>query len=231
MKDAGLPRGLRYIGCEDHEEGLFRQYAGGSNAQSALIHMLDIALGVDHRDPTTTDYEHEAPSKNSFLLDMRNYMPAEHRKFLEHLEETCNIRQFCLQHRHHKVLSEAYDACLAMLKVFRDRHLAIVSRYIVIPASKVREQRVSLMKTSNGLAKVITSNKSQLKGTGGTNLMNFLKQSRDETGNMAVSNWAKTLMANNYGAIDLAQADHRLFTSLTGSFVNDADWQEGGLCL
>ena len=87
------------------------------------------------------------------------------------------------------------------------------------------------VKGSNGLAKVKTTHNEQLKGTGGTNLMNFLKQSRDETGRMAVSNWAKTLMANNYGSIDLAQADHRLFTSLTGSFVNEADWQEGGLCL
>lgn len=236
MADAGLPDGLRYEGCEDSPEGLYRKYSGGSNAQSALIHMLDIALGVEHRE--TSDGSVETIStlspRNEFMQDMRNYMPANQRRYLEHLTAVVNIREFCLAHRNDAVLSEAYDACLAMLKAFRDKHLSIVSRFIVIPAGAARKtaQNETEIKTEGkGLAKVSVKDKKDLKGTGGTNLMNFLKQSRDETGQMAISNWAKNLAANNYGSIDLAKADHRAFIGLAGSYGKDWDVVEGGLCI
>lgn len=234
MADAGLPNGLRYEGCEDSREGEYRAYSGGSNAQSALIHMLDVALGIEHHqtvDGTESTVSALSP-KNDFMEDMRNYMPAPHRRYLEHLTDVCHVRQFCLSHRDDAVLSEAYDACLAMLKAFRDRHLAIVSRFIVVPAAKARRNvdgGDDVKSEHKGLAKATTKTNAELKGTGGTHLMSFLKQSRDETGNMAVSNWAKNLMANNYGAIDLHEADHRAFIGLAGSYGKD--WSEGGLCI
>ncbi|BFZ58065.1 Indoleamine 2,3-dioxygenase [Savitreella phatthalungensis] len=242
MAEAGLPQGLRYEGCEDHADGAFRNYSGGSNAQSALIHMLDVALGVEHHqtgDGKLQTIQAISP-RNDFMIDMRNYMPANHRRFLEHLEQVANIREFCLEHKDDAILSEAYDACLAMLKAFRDKHLAIVSRFILIPASNARRQAsadsrpgtgisaTSGTSTPKGLASVISESRSQLKGTGGTNLMAFLKQTRDETGQMAVSNWAKVLMANDYGHADLSNCDERLFIGLNGAEVDD--WTEGGIC-
>lgn len=232
MADAGLPNGMRYEGCENSREGLYRKYAGGSNAQSALIHMLDISLGVEHREANTTQADAEK-KRNEFMDDMRNYMPAQHRRFLEHLAKVVNLRTFCLANKNDLVLSEAYDACIAMLKVFRDKHLAIVTRFIVLPASKSRQQPANIAKDmprqAKGLAALVPKDKTDLRGTGGTNLMSFLKQSRDETGHMAVSTWAKNLSANGYGSVDLADADHRVFISLTGSYGNE--WSDGGLCI
>lgn len=46
MAEAGLPRGVLYDTGSD--ESTYRQYSGGSNAQSSLIHFFDIVLGVRH---------------------------------------------------------------------------------------------------------------------------------------------------------------------------------------
>ena len=47
MAEAGLPRGVKYLDGSGNEE--FRQYSGGSNAQSSLIQAFDIILGIEHR--------------------------------------------------------------------------------------------------------------------------------------------------------------------------------------
>ncbi len=46
MELAGLPKGVFYE--ERDGKGKWRQYSGGSNAQSSLIQFFDIALGVEH---------------------------------------------------------------------------------------------------------------------------------------------------------------------------------------
>jgi len=43
---AGLPNGVFYE--EGEGKGKWRQYSGGSNAQSSLIQFFDVALGVEH---------------------------------------------------------------------------------------------------------------------------------------------------------------------------------------
>ncbi|KAF9576788.1 hypothetical protein EC968_003295 [Mortierella alpina] len=45
MAEAGLPNGVRYEGVDNGE---YKKLAGGSAAQSSLIHALDIAFGVEH---------------------------------------------------------------------------------------------------------------------------------------------------------------------------------------
>jgi Indoleamine 2,3-dioxygenase. len=47
MAAAGLPDGVYYDTGDGNGE--WRQYSGGSNAQSSLIQFFDIVLGVEHR--------------------------------------------------------------------------------------------------------------------------------------------------------------------------------------
>src|SRR5947199_8623737 len=74
---------------------------------------------------------------------MRQYMPGPHRRFLEHLATIANIRDFVEARKNNKELTIAYDACLHMLRTFRDKHIQIVSRYIIIPAKEARKQSSS----------------------------------------------------------------------------------------
>lgn len=128
------------------------------------------------------------------------------------------------QRRADNELRVAYDACLAMLSKLRDIHIAIVTRYIVTPSRAERarsrsrspevvRKRVNLATASRepqqtppqkkrgpqGIALDTSSSppddKKDLKGTGGTQLMSFLKQARDETGDPAVSDWARRFMS------------------------------------
>ncbi|BFZ61625.1 Indoleamine 2,3-dioxygenase [Saitoella coloradoensis] len=195
MAEAGLPNGVIYEGCD--EENHYRKYAGGSAAQSALIHALDIALGVEHR-PTGEKKDtprqpsppgQAPPPKHNFIHEMRNYMPGPHRRFLAHLSTVANIRPYVQQHsQSHPEVAQAYDACLAMLRSFRDKHIQIVSRYIIIQA-KGQNQSPPKATQTTGLAKTQSADKKEFRGTGGTSLIPFLKQARDETGEVLVGGW------------------------------------------
>jgi len=57
MVGAGLPNGVFYE--EGNGRGEWRQYSGGSNAQSSLIQFFDVALGVEHQ-----------PTKNSKVAEV-----------------------------------------------------------------------------------------------------------------------------------------------------------------
>lgn len=314
MADAGLPLGLIYEGVDNlwnaesdeyadmshlsEAERMLRQYrkyAGGSAAQSSLIHALDVAFGVEHhptgerkarrpsnaqrldrynnmpptnsvdelarRDTTsmqrTLSTEVMKPNRNNFIQTMRKYMPREHRHFLSDLEKAANLRPYMLKLQAQSEqgelsasqtqLLEAYNGCLDQLKAFRDKHVQIVSLYIVNQARKgpniphggfaidhtrtehkamekeKEKQQLqapetdstsegdetsdkpnilypqtalstspSLSKSSPlhklnnllptlGLAKYMDPESKVVRGTGGTNVMPFLKQSRDET--------------------------------------------------
>ncbi|KAG9249775.1 Indoleamine 2,3-dioxygenase [Emericellopsis atlantica] len=202
MAEAGLPHGVLYETGTGTEE--YRQYSGGSNAQSSLIQFFDIALGIEHR-PTgerRVDASHDTagdPSqRHNFIREMRNYMPGAHARFLEDASRASNIRSFVVEHQNEE-LSLAYDACLAMLSAFRDQHITIVTRYIITPSREVRARSRSrspeAVRQRNNIAVASTKGKSQAqKGTGGTALIPFLKQARDETGDPAVHSWTKRFM-------------------------------------
>ncbi|KAL7311274.1 Indoleamine 2,3-dioxygenase [Mucor circinelloides] len=195
-------------------------------------------------------------NRNTFLRAMRKYMPRPHREYLEDLEEASNIRPYILQleenDKNGNISAEeleivkAYNDCLHQLKLFRDKHVQIVTLYIVNqarkgpniphggfaiekkqqeePAQKEQEQpetekpgistksaathndlypqtqletqpgirknsktdKVSQMFPQLGLARKLASNAEVVRGTGGTNVMPFLKQSRDETADMKI---------------------------------------------
>ncbi|KAG5439848.1 hypothetical protein PCANB_000130 [Pneumocystis canis] len=181
MADEGLPKGVFYEGCS---EG-YRLYSGGSNAQSALIHTLDIALGIAHY-PVNVSPDSinmfDIYKKENFFKEMRMYMPGSHRRFLEYLEKITNIRQYSLDHSDDSEITAEYNACIANLKIFRDKHLQIVSRYIIIESKTKLSANDKNYKnpTQMNLAQYVPEEKN-LKGTGGTNLVSFLKQTRNGT--------------------------------------------------
>jgi indoleamine 2,3-dioxygenase len=254
MAEAGLPNGVIY------EDGIgvdvYRQYSGGSNAQSSLIQFFDIVLGIEHRptgerrDPASeSDLEGTAPPpKHNFINEMRKYMPGPHRRFLEHVTLCANIRDFVESHTDNRGLCIAYDACLAMLRAFRDKHINIVSRYIIVKSresrSHSRSRSPEVLRRKQNIAtssrKDKSGDKKNLKGTGGTALMPFLKQARDETGEPAIDAWTKKLM--NKASISSGKGSHDLFlgkvdehadgdlevTGLAGTWTMDSDG--GGLC-
>jgi indoleamine 2,3-dioxygenase len=208
MTEAGLPNGVIF----DDGTGTqpYVQYSGGSNAQSSIIQFFDIVLGVEHRatgvkrsDGTEAEPAMPAPSHN-FILEMRKYMPGPHRRFLEHVESVSNIREYVVANRSNRALVTAFDACLAMLRTFRDKHIQMVSRYIIIKSRESRSHSRSLSPqqakaTRVNIANTLNrgdSNSKKLRGTGGTALIPFLKQARDETGEPAIDAWARRLLNN-----------------------------------
>lgn len=270
MAEAGLPDGVRYE-LDASGRGEYRQYSGGSNAQSSIIQFFDIVLGIEHRPtgekPPTADASASesdasrgrAPApRHNFIMEMRKYMPGPHARFLNDVQAVANIREFVeTWGSGDQELRVAYDACLAMLSKLRDRHISIVTRYIVTPSRAERarsrsrspeavRQRVNLATASRqpqsrrgpqGIA-LDTSAKKDLKGTGGTQLMSFLKQARDETGDPAVLDWSKRFMnrqprREGQGDFFLGKGEHPVeeveVAGLAGTWTMDDDF--GGICI
>ena len=216
MKEAGLPHGVFYD--DGTKRSTWRQYGGGSNAQSSLIQFFDVVLGVEHR-PTgekmneSSESEPEpgmAPKpRHNFIHEMRQYMPGPHRRFLQAVEGVSNIREYVDLNRRDRALCVAYDACLAMLRALRDKHIQMVSRYIIVKSRESRSASRSRGQTrpdpaptrGSGIASIRYGRpedrekpKKKMRGTGGTALIPFLKQARDETGEPAIDDWARSLL-------------------------------------
>ncbi|GES61240.1 indoleamine 2,3-dioxygenase subfamily [Aspergillus terreus] len=250
MADAGLPHGLLYD--TGHGEPEYRQYGGGSNAQSSLIQFFDIVLGVEHRPTGETRPNEENKDKegmvgaprHGFIQEMRDYMPGPHRRFLEHVNAVANIREYVEDRRSDKALCIAYDACLSMLRAMRDKHIQIVSRYIIIPSrdAKARPPRATSPRRQSNAMNLANTRAAdgkpdkKLRGTGGTALIPFLKQARDETGEPAIDAWAKRILSNgpaeaSFAALSKVGEGHDgnlEVVGLSGTWA--ADDSEGGIC-
>jgi len=254
MADAGLPDGVIFDTGSTHDT--YVQYSGGSNAQSSVIQFFDIVLGIEHR-PTGekrhsgggSDSEGAIPApSHHFINEMRKYMPGPHRRFLQHVASVANIRDFVESHRSNRALVIAFDACLAMLRALRDKHIQMVSRYIIVKSRESRSHSRSISprhvapKRTN-LASMSSAHGggdggTRLRGTGGTALISFLKQARDETGEPAIDAWASRLLNN--GPADAAGGVARLtkmsehasgeveMVGLAGTW--SVDDSEGGIC-
>ncbi|KAK8913103.1 Indoleamine 2,3-dioxygenase [Metarhizium anisopliae] len=261
MAEAGLPHGVLYDEGTGAEK--YRQYSGGSNAQSSLIQFFDIVLGIQHlptgeRQNPSASSESEpeagarhaaaAASRNNFIQEMRRYMPGPHARFLADVARVANIRDFVQANKPNRQLCLAYDACLAMLSAFRDKHIAIVTRYIITPSREARargrsqsRKRVNLAAASASAAAAGAQTKQGGQtGTGGTALIPFLKQARDETGEPAVEEWTRRFMKRKLKAE--YQADAVFFPKADkGAVETDVDvkglagsWtmddEGGGIC-
>jgi indoleamine 2,3-dioxygenase len=102
---------------------------------------------------------HEHAHTRDFLDAMLQYMPPNHRALVAALRETSTIRT----RADHGLpaLRDAYNACIAATDEFRRKHIGLTSQYIIKQASK-----------HVGPGTI---------GTGGTDFVEFLRESRVET--------------------------------------------------
>jgi indoleamine 2,3-dioxygenase len=147
-----IPQGITYEGVTAYG-GRPRQFRGETGAQSSIIPSLDAALGVVHKDDPLRPY----------LMEMREYMPPQHRAFIEAIENGPSVRKYVLENsQKDPVLRDAYNECVHCLERFRSKHLEYASRYV---------HKQSLQSPYNPTGR----------GTGGTPFVPYLKKHRDET--------------------------------------------------
>jgi indoleamine 2,3-dioxygenase len=176
MEAAGLPNGVFYD--EGNGKGQWRKYRGGSNGQSSLLQFFDAALSVNHT------------RSGNFHAEMREYMPGPHKRFLDDIESIANIRSYVDSHQEDTELLQAYNEAVAALSRFRDIHIALVTRFIIIPARQGRPAQFAERNDIASMSTKMAAEKGQtqeLVGTGGTKLIPFLRTSRDETKEATVS--------------------------------------------
>lgn len=245
MAEAGLPNGVLYDDGSNNPQ--YGQYGGGSNAQSSLIQLFDIVLGVEHRPtgekkppspPQDAKDGVSGPPRHGFIQEMRSYMPGPHRRFLEHVSAVANIREFVEARRSDGALRTAYDACLYMLRTMRDKHIQMVSRYIIVQSRSQSQAQAQPQAQIHSRPQNLASSrdKKNPRGTGGTALIPFLKQARDETGEPAIDAWARRLLGDGPAKSSFASlskigehADgHLEVVGLSGTWA--ADDCEGGIC-
>ena len=145
-----LPDGLIYEGVAEYG-GKPQRFRGETGAQSAIVPCLDAALGI----------EHQPDELKTYLLEMREYMPPEHRAMLQALEAREPVRTY-VERQGGAALRRAYDGCVERVERFRSIHLEYAARYIYKQAQ------------------TDAKNPSDV-GTGGTPFMRYLKKHRDET--------------------------------------------------
>ena len=110
-----FPNGLNYQLSNGSSEKII--VSGGSAAQSTLIQMIDVILGIKHT--------------NNFLNDMRDYMPRWHRQLLIWLESTESIIDIINRCPDKIKYLIKYNKCVKLLDKFRAKHIAMVNYYVI----------------------------------------------------------------------------------------------------
>ncbi|KAH8649994.1 indoleamine 2,3-dioxygenase family protein [Xylariales sp. PMI_506] len=190
MEAAGLPNGVYYPEGPDGAQGSWLQLRGGSNGQSSTIQFFDVVLGVEHKGERDCDKDPQTGApKKTFHEEVREYMPVPHRRLLVHARHMGSIRELALvppttpeQER----FCATYKRATETLGVFRSKHITLVTRYIVLPSKRASNALRTKQDLATASATLQTQNgtgdgEPELKGTGGTTLIPFLRQARDET--------------------------------------------------
>lgn len=153
-----LPHGLEYEGVEEYQDQP-QKFRGETGAQSSIIPSLDAALGVPHTEDPLTHY----------LNEMRQYMPPQHRAFIEALEARKDVQgrpQLWGYVRDRKSdkpeLWNIYRHCVELVGRFRATHLEYAASYI-------HQQKNIGRGNPTGV------------GTGGTPFMDYLRKHLEET--------------------------------------------------
>ncbi|KAG8678762.1 hypothetical protein FRC09_019562, partial [Ceratobasidium sp. 395] len=204
-------RGWIFEGVDDATAAKVSSLSGPSAGQSSLIHALDIFLGVDHErgegrgaEPTfLTKMEQFMPRHHRLFLQhlrrphrhLREFVLSTHAAYSAHifndrgmpwfassttglaprasLFQTAAVGESGLKAA--TELQMAYDNSVAALKRFRDGHIKIATLYIVNMARSQAAQQPIEVDTKGELTT------DGIKGTGGTSLVPFLKECRDNT--------------------------------------------------
>ncbi|KAH8886049.1 indoleamine 2,3-dioxygenase [Thozetella sp. PMI_491] len=179
MAAAGLPNGVFY--SDGYGGGCWQSLRGGSNGQSPIVQFLDIVLGIEHRShgDHAAQLEYGEQRHLGFHEEVRGYMTGPHRRFLQSVAEHVRIREVAMMpsgSARHDELRRVYQCAVKALTEFRNKHLQIVARYIVLP-SKMQDPSGG----NRANLSVPSQPETELTGAGGTALMPFLKKSRDET--------------------------------------------------
>jgi indoleamine 2,3-dioxygenase len=125
-------------------------FRGQTGSQSSIVPAMDALFQVGHSDD---------PLK-TFLTELHQYRPVQHRRFIEDLAARSTLREFVAR-AGSPSLTEVFNACIEQVARFRTRHLEYAASYI------------------NKQAGSIAGNDPDV-GTGGTPFMRYLKKHRDE---------------------------------------------------
>lgn len=145
-----LPHGVIYEGVEELG-GKGMKYRGETGAQSAIVPALDGVLGIEHERDELRDY----------LMEMREYMPPQHVRFIEAVEAGPSVRDFA-KNVNRASTTSLFNQSVELLGNFRAMHLEYAGQYIHAQAQQ-------------------TPGNPSAVGTGGTPFMVYLRKHRDET--------------------------------------------------
>ncbi|OGZ28570.1 MAG: hypothetical protein A2931_03215 [Candidatus Niyogibacteria bacterium RIFCSPLOWO2_01_FULL_45_48] len=144
-----LPNGVIYEGVDEFE-GKPQKFFGETGAQSSIVPVLYAYLGIEFKKDGFMHY----------LMEMRKYMPAGHRKFIEFLENT-NVGWGTLREYFMKTgdvyKESAYNRCVDLLVEFLELHYNFAKNYIAD-----QEQKWASNPTRSG--------------TGGTEFLKYLRE-------------------------------------------------------
>jgi indoleamine 2,3-dioxygenase len=192
------------LGPEFDPSGRIWQWEGSEEVQDSAELLTKISSPTAGQSPTVPTIDaylglEENDSKRDFLDRVRVYMTRPHEAYLQHLRSNGRpIRSFVenISKRHgaFSPVVTAYNAAVMAMKRFRDSHLVIVSKYIIVPASR------HAMKSDEGIGDTTSDNPSSANGETigsdastdkklgqGNQLMSFLKGFRDLTERTHVS--------------------------------------------
>ena len=150
-----LPNGVVYEGVEEYQ-GKGQTFRGETGAQSAIVPALDAVLGIVHEQDQLRDY----------LMEMRQYMPPMHVKFIEAAENGPSVRDFVMACNKESI-KKLFNESVELVADFRALHLEYAGTYIHAQSQK-------------------TPGNPSAVGTGGTPFMVYLRKHRDETRNQPV---------------------------------------------
>lgn len=105
-------------------------------------------------------------------------MPPAHRKLIKDISLQLSLKGF-VQQQASEHLNQAFHNCVAKLLDLRNYHISVVSRFITIPAARARQIRNHAFKVEELISKAPAV--LEERGTGGSSIMMFLKNVRNDT--------------------------------------------------
>jgi len=144
-----LPQGMIYEGVGRYAEQPIAM-RGQTGSQSSIVPAMDALFGVTHGEDEL----------RTFLQDLHQYRPPQHRAFIEDLAAASRLRAFAKAQG--GSVKDAFNAAIQAVAEFRTMHLRFAATYIFNQLGSGADKDTAL-------------------GTGGTPFMKYLKKHRNET--------------------------------------------------